>query len=393
MGRESSAPKAHKRGRLNMSSTVTRAGSTALVLLASLVLATACNRDKKPPEAGSSPSTQASGSKAGVKIALLLPESKATRYESHDRPHFERKVKELCPDCEVLYSNADQSASRQQDQAEAALTNGARVLVLDPVDSASAASIVERARQSKVPVISYDRLILNADLDYYIAFEVEPIGRLQAQTLLDKLKADGKGNGTIVLIHGAPTDHNSKLLKDGAHSVLAGSGLVVGAEYDTPDWSPDKAQQQMEQALTSLGKDKIAGVYAANDGTGGGAISALKAAGVRPLPPVTGQDAELAAIQRIISGEQYMTIYKALKQEAEAAAEFAVALARGEAPPVAKVTGKTSNGKKDVPSVLLAPVAVTKENVKSTVIADGFWTAEQICAGEYKAACAAAQLP
>jgi D-xylose transport system substrate-binding protein len=378
---------------VNMISTVTRAGSTAMVLLASLVLATACNRDKKPQEAGSSPSTQASGNKAGVKIALLLPESKATRYESHDRPHFERKVKALCPDCEVLYSNADQSASRQQDQAEAALTNGARVLVLDPVDSASAASIVERAKQSKVPVISYDRLILGADLDYYIAFEVEPIGKLQAQTLLDKLKADGKGNGTIVLIHGAPTDHNSKLLKDGAHSVLKGSGLVVGAEYDTPDWSPDKAQQQMEQALTSLGKDKIAGVYAANDGTGGGAISALKAAGVRPLPPVTGQDAELAAIQRILAGEQYMTIYKALKQEAEVAAEFAVALARGEAPPVGKVTGKTPNGKKEVPSVLLAPVSVMKENVKSTVIADGFWTAEQICAGEYKTACAAAQLP
>jgi D-xylose transport system substrate-binding protein len=378
---------------MNMRSSFIHTGSTALVVLASLVLATGCNRDKKPQETPGATAATASGAKAGAKIALLLPESKATRYESHDRPHFERKVKALCPDCEVLYSNADQDAAKQQNQAEAALTNGAKVLVLDPVDSASAASIVERARQSKVPVISYDRLILNADLDYYIAFEVEPIGKLQAQTLLDKLKADGKANGTIVLIHGAPTDHNSKLLKDGAYSVLKGSGLVVGAEYDTPDWSPDKAQQQMEQALTALGKDKIAGVYAANDGTGGGAISALKAAGVNPLPPVTGQDAELAAIQRIITGEQYMTIYKALKQEAEVAAEFAVALARGEAPPAAKVTGKTQNGKKEVPSVLLAPVAVTKQNVKSTVVADGFWTAEQICAGEYKAACAAVQLP
>jgi D-xylose transport system substrate-binding protein len=378
---------------MHMRSTVTRTGSTALVLLASLVLATACNRDKKPQETPSATPTAASGAKAGAKIALLLPESKTARYESHDRPHFERKVKALCPDCEVLYSNANQDAAKQQSQAEAALTNGAKVLVLDPVDSASAASIVERAKQLKVPVISYDRLVLNAELDYYIAFEVEPIGRLQAQTLVDKLKADGKAGGTIVLIHGAPTDHNSKLLKDGVYSVLKGSGLVVGAEYDTPDWSPDKAQQQMEQALTALGKDKIVGVYAANDGTGGGAISALKAAGVSPLPPVTGQDAELAAIQRVIAGEQYMTIYKALKQEAEVAAEFAVALVRGEAPPAGKVTGKTQNGKKEVPSVLLAPVAVTKENVKSTVVADGFWTVEQICAGEYKAACAAAQLP
>ncbi len=370
-------------------SSMSRVGATA-VLAAMVVLVSACKRENKEA-AGGEAAAPAAEKRSGGKIALLLPESKTSRYESHDRPHFERKVKELCPDCEVIYSNADQDASKQQSQTEAALTNGAQVLVLDPVDSASAAAMVARARQSKVPVISYDRLITNSDVDYYISFDNEKVGKLQGQALLDKLKADGKDKGTIVMINGAPTDNNAKLFKAGAHSVLDGSGLVVGAEYDTPDWSPDKAQQQMEQAVTSLGKDKIAGVYAANDGTAGGAIAAMKAAGVNPLPPVTGQDAELAGIQRIIAGEQFMTVYKAIKPEAEVAAELAVALLRGQVPE-GKVNAKVNNGQKDVPSILLPPVAVTKENVKSTIVADGFWKAEEICSGSYKDACASAQI-
>ncbi len=371
--------------------------SAAAALAAVMLLSPACKKENKETPAGgdtATTGTATTGEKkpAGAKIAFLLPESKTARYESHDRPHFERKVKELCPDCEVIYSNADQDAAKQQSQAEAALTNGAQVMVLDPVDSASAAAVVARAKQSKVPVISYDRLITGADVDYYISFDNEKVGKLQGQALVDKLKADGKGSGTVVMINGSPTDNNAKLFKAGAHSVIDGSGLKVGAEYDTPDWSPDKAQQQMEQALTSLGKDKIVGVYAANDGTAGGAIAAMKAAGVNPLPPVTGQDAELAGIQRIITGEQFMTIYKAIKPEAEVAAELAVALARGEAAPAGRVNAKVNNGKVDVPSILLAPVAVTKENVKSTVVADGFWKADEICAGAYKDACATAQV-
>ena len=356
------------------------------VLVLTVLLAAACNRDKKPEAAG------AGAPSADKKIALLLPESKTARYESHDRPLFESKVKALCPECQLIYSNADQNAARQQDQAEAALTNGATVLVLDPVDSASASAIVRRAKQSKVPVISYDRLIVNADVDYYISFDNEKVGQLQARALVDKLKADGKTSGTLVMINGSPTDNNAKLFKAGAHSVLDGSGFTVGAEFDTPDWSPDRAQQQMEQAITRLGKDAIIGVYAANDGTAGGAIAAMKAAGVSPLPPVTGQDAELAGIQRILAGEQYVTVYKAIKPEAEAAAELAVALARGQPPEAGKVNGKVNNGKKDVPSILLSPVAVTRENVKSTVVADGFWTAAQLCTGAYQRACESAQL-
>ena len=173
-------------------------------------------------------------------------------------------------------------------------------------------------------------------------------------------------------------------------SVIDSSGFKVGAEFDTPDWSPDKAQSEMDQAITQLGKDKIIGVYAANDGTAGGAISSMKGAGISPIPPITGQDAEVAGIQRVLAGEQYMTVYKAVKPEAENAAVMALALAQGKELPSDIVKDKVNNKTKDVPSSILTPVAVTKDNVKSTVIADGFWTAAVICTDAFKAACTAA---
>jgi D-xylose transport system substrate-binding protein len=325
----------------------------------------------------------------GGSIALLLPESKTARYESQDRPNFEKKVKELCPsDCPIIYSNADQDAAKQQQQAEAAITKGAKVLVLDPVDAASAGAIVNRAKQSQIPVVSYDRLITDADIDYYISFDNEQVGKLQGESLTKKLKDDG-AKGSIIMINGAPTDNNAKLFKEGAHSVIDGSGFKVAKEYDTPDWSPDKAQQEMEQAITAVGKGGFVGVYAANDGTAGGAIAAMKGNGIDPTKiPTTGQDAELAAIQRILIDEQYMTVYKAIKAEAEAAAQLAVDLAQGKTPSGAD--DKIDNGMKQVPSILLTPVAVTKDNINDTIIKDQFWTADQICTGKYAAGCKAA---
>jgi D-xylose transport system substrate-binding protein len=334
--------------------------------------------------------TGTSSGGGGQKIALLLPETKTARYESQDRPLFEAKVKSLCSDCSVLYSNADQDAAKQQQQAEAAITNGAKVLVLDPVDAAAAASIVIKAKQQNIPVISYDRLIKGADIDYYISFDNEQVGKLQGQALIDKLKKGGKTSGNIVMINGAPTDNNAALFKKGAHSVLDPSGFKIDPEFDTPDWSPDKAQSEMDQAITQLGKTGFVGVYAANDGTAGGAIAAMKGQGISPVPPVTGQDAELAGIQRVLASEQYMTVYKAVKPEAEDAATVAVALAQGKTLPTDIVKDKTNNDKKDVPSTILTPVAVTKDNVKDTVVKDGFWTAAQICTDAYKAACTSA---
>jgi D-xylose transport system substrate-binding protein len=320
------------------------------------------------------------------KIALLLPEAKTARYETQDRPHFEAKVKALCPECDVIYGNAAQDASKQQAQAEAALTNGAKVLVLDPVDATAARAIADSAKAGGARVISYDRLILGTDsVDAYVAFEAESIGRFQAQALLDALKA--KASPAVVMINGSPSDPNAALLKKGAHAVFEGHARIL-KEYDTPDWSPDKAQEEMTQALTALSGETLDGVYCANDGTAGGAIAAMKAAGA-PLVPVTGQDAELAALQRIVAGEQYSTIYKALKVEAETAAELAVHAVRGE--PLA-TKGTADNGKKEVPAVVLEPVAVTKANLAATVLKDGFWKREDICSGAYAEACKAAGL-
>src|SRR6266508_527312 len=343
------------------------------------------------PEATAAPT---GGGAAGGKIAILLPETKTARYESQDLPNFKAKLTALGFDVatNLIYSNANQDASAQQQQAEAALTNGAKVLVLDPVDSDSAAVIADAAKAKGVPVIAYDRLIKGSDgVGYYISFDNEQVGKLQAQSLLEALKS--KTDPTVVMIDGSPTDNNATLFKQGAHSVfdplVAQKKLTIAKEYDTPDWSPDQAQTEMTQALTAL-SNKVDGVYAANDGTGGGAIAAMKADGLSPLPPVTGQDAELAAIQRILAGEQYMTVYKAIKPEAEAAAELAYALLQGKQPDASKVNGKVANGKIDVPSILLTPVAVTKDNIKDTIIADGFWKAADVCTSEYASACAAA---
>jgi len=331
------------------------------------------------------------------KIALLLPETKTTRYETADRPDFQQKFMALCPSCEIIYSNANQDANAQLSQAEAALTNGAKVLVLDPVDSAAAAAIADKAKAQGVPVIAYDRLILNSDgVNYYISFDNQKVGQLQAQSLVGDLTKQGKSDPQIVMIDGAPTDNNAKLFKQGAHSVLdplvTAKKLTIAKEYDTPDWSPDQAQNEMQQALTALG-NKVDGVYAANDGTAGGAIAAMRTAGLQPVPPITGQDAELAAIQRIISGDQFMTVYKAIKPEAEAAAQLAYDLLTKTAVPANMTQSQTvNNGKIDVPSVLLTPVAVTKSNVKATVVQDGFWKVQQICTATYADACKAAGL-
>ena len=182
--------------------------------------------------------------------------------------------------------------------------------MLDPVDGKAAAAVANSAKGQGVPVVAYDRFI--AGVDYYVSFDNETVGKTQAQTLVDILKKGGKTSGDVVMINGSPTDPNAADFKKGAHSVLDSSGYKVAAEYDTPDWSPDKAQAWMEGQISAV-KGNLVGVYAANDGTAGGAIAALKGGGVTPLPPVTGQDAELAAIQRILAGDQAMTIYKPIK--------------------------------------------------------------------------------
>ena len=329
-----------------------------------------------------------SGGSGGPTIALLLPENETPRYESNDRPDFEKAVEEVCEECEVIYSNAGGDASKQQSQAEAALTQGADVLVVDPMDSKSAAAIAEKAKAENVPVLSYDRLIENAELDAYVSFDNEKVGELQAETLAGKLKEDGSASGPIIMINGDPADPNAALFKAGAHKGFEAAGVDIAKEYDTPGWSAENAQREAQQAITALGNNGFAGIYAANDDTGGGAIAAMKGAGINPTEkPVTGQDATVAGLQRILAGQQYMTVYKEIGPEAKIIAEIAVALAEGEEVPQNKITENVNNGKADIPSVLLKPIAVTKDNVKSTVVADGFVTAGELCTSAYATAC------
>jgi D-xylose transport system substrate-binding protein len=362
-----------------MPTSITRAGAAAVLAAALALGAAACGSDDGGGGGG--------GGSEGAKIALLLPESKTTRYEQQDRPNFERRVKELCKSCEVIYANAEQDPAKQQQQAEQAITNGAKAIVISAVDVKSAASIVTRAKQSKIPVISYGRLVSDADLDYYVSIDPFKVGQQQGKALLAALKDAGKSSPSVAMIHGAPTDSNAAPYKKGAHSVLDPAGVKVVKEFDTPDWSPDKAQREMEQTITSAGKDGFDGVYVANDGMAGGAIAALKGAGIDPSSrPVTGQDAEVAGVQRILTGEQLMTVYQPITKIAETSAELAVPLAQGKKPPdVAKE--KVNNGKKDVPSVLLDTIAITKDNI-DVLIKDGFLKPDQICTSKYAKACA-----
>ncbi|SEH60485.1 MULTISPECIES: sugar ABC transporter substrate-binding protein [unclassified Leifsonia] len=355
--------------------------ASAAILLTAVTL-TACSNGSGNSSGGST-----SGAST-AQIGLLLPDSVTARYEAADKPFFEAKVAELCSGCKVLYANADGDASKQQQQAESMLTQGVKVLVLDPFDGEAAASIVGEAKAKNVPVISYDRLINSPDSNYYISFDNEKVGQLQAQALVDKLKKDGVASGSgILMVNGSPTDNNATLFKKGAHSVIDSSGFKVLAEFDTPGWDPAKAQDWVSGQVSQF-KDQIKGVYAANDGTGGGAIAAMKAANLNPLPPVTGQDAELAGIQRILSGDQYMTVYKAIKPEAEKAAELAIDLTKGNKPK-GDTTVKTAGGA-EIQSFLLTPVAVTADNIESTVVKDEFYgsdSAAKICTAAYKAAC------
>jgi D-xylose transport system substrate-binding protein len=365
-----------------------RRGLAAVVGLLALTLASAaCSKDN----GGTSSSTGGGNSTdKGFKIGLLLPESKTTRYESFDRPMIEAKLKELCSKCQVLYQNADQDSAKQQSQAESMLTQGVKVLILDPVDAKAAAGVVSNAKGQNVPVVSYDRLA-SGPISYYVSFDNQKVGQVQGQALLEALQAGGDPKrGPIAMINGSPTDPNAADFKAGAKSVLEGK-VTIGAEYDTPDWSPDKAQQEMEQAITKLGASKIIGVYAANDGTAGGAVAAMKGASFSKIPPVTGQDAELAAIQRILTGDQYMTVYKAIKPEAEVAAAMAIAAGTGK-DYKGEQTTKKNNGTVDATSVLLTPVVVKKDNIKDTVVKDGFYTVQQICTGQSASACQAAGL-
>ena len=356
-----------------------------------MLLAAACNAS--PGASGS-----ASGAASGGKVAFLLPEKQTARYEAADRPLFEAKFKEVCPNTQLIYSNAGGDDAAQLNQAESAMTNGATVLVLDPNDADAAGKIVTEAAGKNVKVISYDRLIKgNSKPDYYVEFDSNSVGKLQGQALLDKLTKMGKTMAKVLWINGSPKDNNAKLFAEGAHSVLDGKVDIV-KEDAMQNWKPEEAQAITEAAIASLGKDGFDAVYVANDGGAGGVIAAMKANGVDPKThPVTGQDAELAGIQRIIAGEQFMTVYKPIKVLAEAAATAACDLATGKSVDTATFSGKENNGTADIPTQIIPVVPVTLDgaisgtkSIMDSVVADGFYKIADICTGDFASACASA---
>lgn len=330
-----------------------------------------------------------SGGGNGPRIGVLLPDATTARWETNDRPLLDREIKELCEDCEVEHANAKNDVAIQQAQMESMITDGVDAILLVAVDSRSLRPTVAKADQAGIPVIAYDRLA-EGPIAAYASFDGEEVGKLQGRALL-RAMGEGAAGERIVMMNGDPSDPNAVSFKKGALSELEGK-VEISKEYDTRQWRTEIAHMNMSGAISALGADNIDGVYAANDGLAAGSISALKANKVDPLPPVTGQDAELGALRRIVAGEQYMTVYKPFEPEASAGAALAVAAARGESlDRAAQDTVRTSTGS-TVPAVLLTPVSVTVENIEDTVVKDGVYTIPQICTPQLKAACARAGL-
>lgn len=274
---------------------------------------------------------------------------------------------------EYIALTADSDDAKQIEQAEMLIAMGVDVLVIVPHDAEAMATVVNKAHAAGIKVLSYDRLVRNADVDLYVSFDSERVGELMAESITKRAPA-----GKYVYIGGPETDYNAHLVKKGVFNVLQpfidrGEIHVVFDQW-TPNWLPANARDHMRVALEA-NDGRIDAVIAGNDGTAGGAIEALAEWGLTGKVPVAGQDAELAAAQRIVQGTQTMTVYKPIRQLAEVAAELAVMMAKGETPRADRLV---NNGKIDVPSVLLTPIAVDAANIDETIIADGFHSREEV---------------
>jgi D-xylose transport system substrate-binding protein len=322
-------------------------------------------------------------------VGLLLPSRSVPRWEHSDKPLIEKRLKELCPHCTMEYANAENDATRQRQQMESMITKGVKVMILDAADTRALRSSIREADAAGVPVVAYDRLA-EGPISGYVSFDGAEVGSLQGEALL-KAMGDRARSRQVVMMNGDPTSPNAAWYRRGALAVIAGK-VKISRSYDTPGWSTENAYAHMSAAIAALGPDRIGGVLAANDAMAAGVISALKRAGVSDLPPVTGQDADLDAVRRIVKGEQYMTVYKPFRTEAAGAAAMAVALGRGQDPRDIATTTIDSPTTRNVPSVLLTPRAVTVGNIKQTLVADGVYTIDEICAGQLRTACAKAGL-
>ena len=364
------------------------AGIVVLVLFGVLFAACGSSNTGSSGGGGSTPGTSnANGGKNCKKVGVLLPETATSaRWDSYDRPLLQQNIKQQLSGATVDYNNAQGDANLQQTQAQADLTNGDCILVVASSDSVKAAAIVSLAKTKGVPVIAYDRLIYSNDLNYYVSFDNVKVGQLQGQYIASHYQSYVKGNNkNVVMIDGAQTDNNALLFKQGAHSALdplfSNGTLKKVYEQFTPNWDNPTAETEMQAALTA-NQDNVQIAYVANDGMATTVIAALKQHHLNGKVLVTGQDATVAGIQNILTGDQSMTVYKAITKEAGATAQLVAAISNGTGTS-SIINGQTTvpiTSGASIPSVLETPVAVDKTNIATTVLADGFVTKAQICA-------------
>ncbi|MGE7433397.1 sugar ABC transporter substrate-binding protein [Kitasatospora sp. NPDC001175] len=329
--------------------------------------------------------SSASSASGNQTVGLLLPErASSTRYEAFDKPLIEASIAGLCTKCQVDYANAEGNEQTQKQQFDDMLSKGTKVIILDPVNGKGTASWVQEANAKGTKVISYDRLA-SGNVTAYVAYDSERAGELQGQALLDALGSKAS-NANIVMINGAEADPNAAQFKAGAHKMLDGKVKKIAYEQ-SGEWKPDLAAQKMNEAIQRLGKDGFQAVYAANDGMAASIIGALQSAGIKV--PVGGQDASLDAIRRVVAGEQAYTIYKPFRPETDAVANLAVYLLKGLDVTSVATTVTVSDGNR-IPSTLLTPLIVTKQNVEDSVVAGGLYKATDICVDKYADACSSA---
>jgi D-xylose transport system substrate-binding protein len=361
-----------------------------LACVAAVLLATgavACGSDSGgSSESGNSGSGAADNSgkpKLNGKIAVLLPDSKSSdRWETADRRFFEQAFKAagLSGD-DYLISNAEGDPAAQRSQAEQAVTQGAKVILLVNLDPGSGAAIIDSAKAQGVTMIDYDRLTVGGNADYYVSGDATEAGRLQAKGLIEDLK--GKSGARLAVLDGAPTDSFATDLKKGYNEILKGSDLQVAAHQAVPNWDGQKALTIYEQMLQAS-KEPFDGTLAANDTIANSTISARQS---RKLPsiPTSGLDATAEALQHILAGEQTFTIYFSIKDQATKAAKLAMEVASGQKP--TGITTEVDNGKGKVPTILLKPQTIRKDNIADTVIADDFASWDDVCTGKYEKLC------
>ncbi|BBY75162.1 sugar ABC transporter substrate-binding protein [Mycolicibacterium parafortuitum] len=334
-----------------------------------------------------SDSQSADGAGAGGgagKVGVILPDTKSSvRWETKDRPALEEAFKNA--GVEYTIQNAEGSADTMTTIADAMIADGVTVLAIVNLDSDSGASIQQKAASQGVKTIDYDRLTLGGSADVYVSFDNTVVGELQGQGLVDCL---GGRPANVVFLNGSPTDNNATLFSGGAHSVVdATPSITIVGEQAVPDWDNDQAVTIFEQLYTAA-DGRVDGVYAANDGLAGSVISILEKNKRAGQVPVTGQDATVEGLQNILAGTQCMTVYKSATEEAGALADVAIALANGEEPQTT-ATSRDDTGNRDVPSVLLTPKSITKDNI-NVVFDDGGQNKDEVCAGQFAQMCSAA---